>query len=174
MRFADRVRSLLAKKGWTQDRLESEADLGKGYVSRILSGDRQRIGIPAMQRMATALQVDYAWLATGKEGVGNASGGFGTTQQKTLDQIDGYQDAEIEVARQAPEVPLDVFRAVRKTRLAVPPAVVTADFLSEFVFMQMRIMHPVVPNQSGSRRIQRVGDADSQEPKAASRGRRRG
>ena len=33
------MRASLARKGWTQQKLETEADLAKGYVSRILKGE---------------------------------------------------------------------------------------------------------------------------------------
>jgi transcriptional regulator with XRE-family HTH domain len=45
--------------------LEVEAELSRGYASRILKGGRIRLGPPTLRRIASVLRVDYEWLATG-------------------------------------------------------------------------------------------------------------
>jgi transcriptional regulator with XRE-family HTH domain len=75
--FADRVRLALEASGLTQNALETDAKLPKGYVSRILKGERKRLGAEMIDRMADVLGVDQSWLGTGRGSMAKAAGTSG-------------------------------------------------------------------------------------------------
>ncbi len=50
-----------------------------------------------------------------------------------LEDLPGYANAEIQVARDDPRIPLQVFEEARKTRLASPPPAVSFEFLQAHV-----------------------------------------
>lgn len=62
----DRLREAMAYAGVNQKTLEQTAKLTKGYMSRPLSGGRERIDPAILQRIADACDVSYTWLATGR------------------------------------------------------------------------------------------------------------
>lgn len=64
--LADRVKQALDAEGMAQNALEAEAKLPKGYVSRILKGERKRVGSQLTSRMAKVLKVNHDWLTTGE------------------------------------------------------------------------------------------------------------
>ena len=64
--LAERVDRLRRQRGLTRDALEKRAGLGKGYVSRLLRGQRgDEVQLATVERLAGALGVDPLWLATG-------------------------------------------------------------------------------------------------------------
>jgi transcriptional regulator with XRE-family HTH domain len=64
--LADRIRARLRALDWTQQRLEQEAGLSKGYVSRVLSGDKgERTSGAHLSNIARALGVSLEWLLKG-------------------------------------------------------------------------------------------------------------
>ncbi|KYG10915.1 hypothetical protein BE21_09500 [Sorangium cellulosum] len=46
--------------------MEGRAQLSRGYVSRIIRGERARLSPDMLRRIADALEVSYEWLATGR------------------------------------------------------------------------------------------------------------
>src|SRR5262245_48044032 len=60
-----RIAHTLEARQMSQVGLEQEARLARGYVTRILKGDRTRLSPEVMRRIADALRVNYEWLATG-------------------------------------------------------------------------------------------------------------
>lgn len=67
--LAERIRKALDNCGMSQGRLETEAKLPRGYASRILAGQRKRIGPAMLCRIAAAVGVDVRELAVGASGV---------------------------------------------------------------------------------------------------------
>ncbi|WP_437935282.1 helix-turn-helix domain-containing protein [Sorangium sp. So ce341] len=74
--LAERVALMLEKRQMSQHGLEGEAKLSRGYVSRILKGERMKLSPEMMRRIADALEVSYEWLATGR---GDSEGTAGTS-----------------------------------------------------------------------------------------------
>lgn len=70
--LAARIALVLDKRQMSQHRLEYEANLSRGYVSRILKGERHKLSPELLRRMADALEVSFEWLATGR---GSIEGG---------------------------------------------------------------------------------------------------
>ncbi len=73
--LAERIAIMLEKRQLSQHGLEGEAKLSRGYVSRILKGERAKLSPDMMARIAAALEVSYEWLATGRgDGEGGGDG----------------------------------------------------------------------------------------------------
>lgn len=164
----------MATKGFNQDQLEKEADLSKGYLSRILSGERRNLGPAIIDRLASALGVGAAWLASGLNidaetgpllnavrAVPSLQTGALLPQflpeqvqsaRLRLDQVPGYFDAEFEVGRLEPAIPHEVFREARATTFGRPPESVTVEFLRDHVRFLNHHLNPGVQRESGSRR----------------------
>jgi transcriptional regulator with XRE-family HTH domain len=130
--LASRVRAHLAKKGWTQARLEDEAGLPQGGLSRLLAAKQQKIWPRTLHKIARALGLRPEELA---EGVVLADDDESAPQDvgPALEDLPGYANAEIQVARDDPHIPIEVFEEARKTRLASPPPAVTVEFLQAHV-----------------------------------------
>jgi len=130
--ISDRILAALVKKGWTQEQLEIEARFGQGYLTRLLKGRQKRILPRTLQRIETALDLPGGALVAGLD-VGDEMGLAGSLGSRALQQIEGYSDAEFQVARLEPRIPFEVFLEARRTRLPTPPALVTVDFLRAYV-----------------------------------------
>ncbi|MGK4001127.1 helix-turn-helix transcriptional regulator [Sorangium sp. So ce1036] len=70
--LAERIAIMLEKRQMSQHGLEGAAQLSRGYVSRILKGERAKLSPDMMRRIADALEVSFEWLATGR---GSIEGG---------------------------------------------------------------------------------------------------
>jgi DNA-binding Xre family transcriptional regulator len=144
-----RIRSGLAKKGWTQTQLELTAGFAQGSLSRIMAGRQQKVLPKTLHRIARALDMRPEDLA---EGVALADDGrmLPSDVGPMLSELPGYADAELLVGRLVPHVPVEVFHEARKTRLASPPDVVSVDFLKAHVdFLAEHVFH--VREASGTR-----------------------
>ncbi|WP_437721807.1 helix-turn-helix domain-containing protein [Sorangium sp. So ce861] len=69
--LAERIAVMLEQRQLSQHVLEGKAQLSRGYVSRILKGERAKLSPDMMRRIADALEVSFEWLATGR---GDAAG----------------------------------------------------------------------------------------------------
>lgn len=126
--LAGRIRAHLAKRGWTQSRLEAEAGFPQSGLSRLLAGKQQKLWPKTLHKIARALNVKPEELA---EGVLLSDDGatLPTDVGPAFEDLAGYANAEIQVARLAPHIPIEVFEEARKTRFATPPETVTPEFL---------------------------------------------
>ena len=149
--LADRVRARMSALGLNQEQVEKKADLSKGYLSRILNGERRNLGPAIFDRLAKALGVSAPWLASGLNLTGemgpllNAVRAVPNLQamvdqsaqtvpvRQRLDEIPGYFDAEFEVGRLEPSIPREVFQEARATTFGKPPATITIEFLRDHV-----------------------------------------
>jgi transcriptional regulator with XRE-family HTH domain len=140
--LAERVREALRRKGWSDARFEREAGLAGGSLSRLASGQRKRISQQSLKRIAEVLGESYLYIA------------FGVAVGPRLQEIPGYLDAEVEVARLEPDIPVAVIRTARTTRIENPPELITVDFLRDYV--RTLAEHRIGPQQnaesSGERR----------------------
>lgn len=64
--LAERLQKAMDRAGLNQAQLEIEAQLGKGYLSRPLAGQRAKIDVQYLERIAGACEVSFKWLSTGK------------------------------------------------------------------------------------------------------------
>lgn len=64
--LSERVAYLIDLRNMSRQGLEEEARLSRGYVSRVIKGERLKLSPELLRRMADALQVSYEWLATGR------------------------------------------------------------------------------------------------------------
>jgi transcriptional regulator with XRE-family HTH domain len=171
--LAERVRATMATKGFNQDQLEKEAELSKGYLSRILSGERRNLGPAIIDRLASALDVGAPWLASGLNitaemgplldavravpnlqvvaSLPHAQPGQAQSARLRLDQVSGYFDAEFEVGRLEPQIPHEVFREARATTFGRPPETVTVEFLRDHVRFLNHHLNPGAQRESGTR-----------------------
>lgn len=62
----DRLRRALNHAGLNQKQLEDRAGLTRGYLSRVVNGERSRVEAGKLSRIAHACGVDFAWLSTGE------------------------------------------------------------------------------------------------------------
>ncbi|HEX9622007.1 MAG TPA: helix-turn-helix transcriptional regulator [Polyangiaceae bacterium] len=120
-----RIRAALIKKGWSQGRLEDEAGFAGGSLTRILSGRQKRVWPQTLHRIARALAIPPQDLA-GSQHVLQELG-------PQLSDLEGYANAEVQVARLEPDIPLSVFEQARKTRFEPPPEKVTPELLHAHV-----------------------------------------
>jgi transcriptional regulator with XRE-family HTH domain len=130
--LASRIRAHLAKKGWTQNRLEAEAGFPQSGLSRLLAGKQQKIWPKTLHKIARALGVRPEELA---EGVLLSDEGsvLPADVGPAFEDLPGYANAELQVARLAPHIPLEVFEEARKTRFSTPPPAVTVEILHAHV-----------------------------------------
>lgn len=81
--LAERLSRAMTHAGFNQKTLEERAGLTRGYLSRVLKGERVRVDATRISRLARACGVDLRWLSTGegemtpREGDGSAAGGAG-------------------------------------------------------------------------------------------------
>lgn len=73
--LSGRVLYALELRQMSRQGLEEEARLSRGYVSRIVKGERLKLSPEVMRRMADALGISYEWLATGRGDMNDTSGG---------------------------------------------------------------------------------------------------
>ncbi|AKU97028.1 hypothetical protein AKJ09_03692 [Labilithrix luteola] len=64
MSLASRVEIALRQSGKKKIDIEQEAGLPKGYMTRIIAGERRNLGPEKIRRIAEALGVSYEWLGT--------------------------------------------------------------------------------------------------------------
>ena len=64
--LSKRLASALEARGLSQGALERAAKLPNAYVTKLLRGERPNIGFQTLASIADALDVSYAWLATGE------------------------------------------------------------------------------------------------------------
>lgn len=64
--FADRLKLALEKRGWSQNRLEAEANLGRGRVNKLLKSKGARTDPEVLGLLAGTLGISYEWLASGR------------------------------------------------------------------------------------------------------------
>jgi len=158
--IADRIRAALVRKGWSQERLEIEARFGQGYLTRLLKGDQKRIQHRTLRRIEEAMGLPGGSLVAGLGGAIEARQAAGE-EAPTLQEIAGYADAEFQVARAEPKIPLEVFVVARKTRLPSPPSLITPEFLRGFVkFLAEHLMGPSDVKQSNMRTADRQGEPE--------------
>jgi len=61
-----RLGRALAHAGFNQKEAEAAAGLSRGYLSRVLRGERTRVEATRLQALAEACGVDFRWLSTGQ------------------------------------------------------------------------------------------------------------
>lgn len=119
--LATRIHDVLLKKGWSDARFEREAGLSGGSLSRLRSGQRKRISQHTLRRIANVLGESYIFLV------------FGVEVPRTLQEIPGYADAELDLARSEPSIPIEAIRAARLARLPNAPEAITVHFLRDYL-----------------------------------------
>lgn len=158
--ISDRILAALVKKGWTQEQLEIEARFGQGYLTRLLKGRQKRILPRTVQRIEVALDLPGGALIAGLDLSDDLA--FGG---RALQQIDGYSDAEFQVARLEPRIPFEVFLEARRTRLPTPPALISVDFLRAYVkFLAEHLFGDPNVKRSDLRRSAPRNESPSAEP----------
>lgn len=169
--FAARLRPWVERAEKTQQEIEKEAKLGKGALSHMLSGRRGAPRARTLARLASVLGADYAQLAVGSELPPGALRTPVPGLAPTLDQVPGYADIELEVARLEPKIPLAVFQELRHVRFREAPVPLTADFLrglARLLASRMRVVdetHEIrrkadakVRNAPGGKRRRNAGE----------------
>lgn len=63
--LAERLQKALDHAGLTMAQLEVEAELGKGFLSRPLAGERKTMNVEFQKRIARVCGVSFLWLSTG-------------------------------------------------------------------------------------------------------------
>jgi transcriptional regulator with XRE-family HTH domain len=61
-----RLGRALAHAGFNQKEAEAAAGLSRGYLSRVLRGERTRVEAARLESLAVACGVDFRWLSTGQ------------------------------------------------------------------------------------------------------------
>lgn len=64
--LAERLSRAMTHAGFNQKTLEEHAGLTRGYLSRVLKGERVRVDATRISRLALACGVDLRWLSTGE------------------------------------------------------------------------------------------------------------
>ena len=64
--LSERVAYALEQRRMSQQALENEARLSRGYISRVSRGERTKLSPEMLRRIADGLRVSYEWLATGR------------------------------------------------------------------------------------------------------------
>ncbi len=129
-----RIEELMTARGFTQLKLESAIGASRGYLSRIISGERgQKISPEYLRGLATALETTENYIRYGKEVPASAIMTPTAGLSPRLDEIDGYREAEFVVARENPEVPFEIFESARMCRMQPVPSEITKVYLEGLV-----------------------------------------
>lgn len=64
--LAARLGEALVHSGLNQREVEQRAELSRGYLSRVVGGERVRVDAGRLQKIAQATGVMFAWLSTGQ------------------------------------------------------------------------------------------------------------
>lgn len=132
--LGERVKVARLAANLSAKKLEEQAGLSPGIVSRIESGERgKRLSGATIEKLAAALGVSSSYITTGTELPEGARAGIRTAASPPLESLPGYSDAEVVVARLEPDVPLEIFRQARQARFALPPERVTPAYLRALV-----------------------------------------
>ncbi len=120
MAFKDKLRGIVDEDGRTQEQIEEAGRLAKGYLSRLLRGQREP-GTKVLRKLASALNVPVSAFDD------TTDQGERTVRipglRPTMQQLPGYADAEIMAARADPSIPIEVLRQVREVSFATPPTI---------------------------------------------------
>lgn len=95
MGIVDRIRALCEEKGITINKLEKEADIGRGNVAR---WGKHRPNIDKIQRVADYFGVSADYILTGNENKPAKNGELGETEQaifNMLAQMTGSEHQEV-------------------------------------------------------------------------------
>jgi len=111
-----RLRQAIALRGISQGALEKAAGLPDAYVTKLLQRKRPNIGFQTLEDIARALDVDYAWLATGEGDIAPRTTTAGTTVREYESRYPNF-DLAAEVARRE-GLPSDAIERVRATALS--------------------------------------------------------
>lgn len=116
-------------RGKTQQQIEQASGLGRGYLTRLLSGERGKrpLSVDMIRRLAGALEVPFEELAAELAPGARLPVTQGLTP--TLAQSAGYSDAEFLAGRMAPKLDFACFKWVRDIRLPGAPVVVTPELV---------------------------------------------
>ncbi len=152
MALKDRIADLVRKDGRTQQQIEGAAKLSKGYLTRLLNGERLDLRGKTAQKLAGALGVSTEELQDPAEPGSRAARIPGV--RPTLQQLPGYADLEIQVARLAPDLPVSVFAELREVSLFHPPAL-TVEFLMGMVSLLHKQGGAVEETEEIRQRIER-------------------
>lgn len=149
--IAQRIKTALVRKGWTQERLEHEGHFGQGYLTRLLKATQKRVHTRTLQRIEEALGLPAGSLIAGID----MSATLPNAEPPTLclEQIPGYAEAEFQVARLEPRIPFEVFLEARKARFRSPPELITVEYLQKTVtYLNDALFGDAGTRQSGVRR----------------------
>jgi transcriptional regulator with XRE-family HTH domain len=111
--FGQRVEMARVNRNMTKQRLEQEAGLARGYVSRITSGEQggTRPGAGTVGSLARVLVVDESWLLTG---VGRGPGDRGSEPLHAVSHRPNLEQAA-NILRRDGAVSVEVVAHVRET-----------------------------------------------------------
>lgn len=148
--FADRLEQAMKMRGMTQEDVEREAGRSKGYVSRILSGDRKQPRKDSVASLAKALRVRAAWLLDGEgppdaevvtlHAIGPAVGRVVHTEAtRALDEA-------IEEAIRFGGATFRAGNAIRALYAATTPLLDEGDDLTTTILRQMLIAERLIAN----------------------------
>ena len=154
--IAQRIKTALARKGWTQERLEVEASFGQGYLTRLLKATQKRVHARTLQRIEEALGLSAGSLVAGIDMSAQLPSPSSEPSMSGLEHIPGYAEAEFQVARLEPEIPFEVFVEARKARFRSPPELITVEYLQKTVkYLNETLFGDASIRQSGLRRQDR-------------------
>ena len=150
---AQRIKTALVRKGWTQERLELEAHFGQGYLTRLLKATQKRVHSRTLQRIEEAMGLPGGSLVAGIDM--SAELPSGEPQSPCLEQIPGYAEAEFQVVRLEPSLAFEVFLEARKARFRSPPELITVDYLQKTViYLNETLFGDTGIRQSGVRGVE--------------------
>jgi len=94
MGIVDRIRTLCEENGITINKLEKEADIGRGNVAR---WDKHRPNIDKVQRVADYFGVSADFILTGNENKPTENGELTDTQHEAMELIIKMSDEQLKV-----------------------------------------------------------------------------
>lgn len=133
--LGQRVKAAIARSRKTQESVEDEIGVSRGYLSNVINDKRGTLGADKAVALAAATGVKIEWIVTGLEIPESALWGAVPKLPPPLEQIEGYHDAEVVVARAEPNVPLVAFHRARRIHMEPPPERVTTGFLRGLVLL---------------------------------------
>lgn len=133
--MGERIEARMTELGLNQMQVEKAMGVSRGYLSRIISGQRgKNPSHDYLHSMASILGTTPNYLKHGKT---TPEESIITTPKAGLpprfDEIRGYRQAEFEVVRLEPSIPFHVFERARASRLTSPPTQMEVSYLRDFV-----------------------------------------
>jgi transcriptional regulator with XRE-family HTH domain len=147
--IADRIRSILRERGWSERALSERAGLSPVHIGKILDRGGGRAGADTLARIASAAGVSLDWLITGHAPGAPAEG----SSHPVYRNLPGWTEAVTIVRRTKPYLPIQALEAAGETNALLVTGPVTPDMVLRQANTWLDNADPALLEQLDSERV---------------------